>query len=318
VQADTARLRDLIEELEALTTESITADGADLTSLSTRDLVDAMNAEDMRVPLAVAANGEAITRAVDATVERMRRGGRLIYIGAGTAGRIGVLDASECPPTFGTPPGLVVGLIAGGPAAVHTAVEGAEDDPEGARADFDRLALNAADVVVGISASGRTPYVCGALEIARSRGAATIAIAANAGSAIGRIADITIETVVGTEFVSGSTRLKSGTAQKLVVNMLSTLTMIKLGKTYRGFMVDLRATNDKLRARSVRTVAIVTGSDYADAAGALAGVGGDVKRAILMILTGLDAGATVRALEDADGLLGVAIENNAHGKTNRR
>ncbi len=313
MQADTARMRDIIGELEALTTESIIADRADLDALATRDLVDAMNAEDTRVPRAVAENGAAIARAVDAIVERMRRGGRLIYVGAGTAGRVGILDASECPPTFGTPPELVVGLIAGGPVAIHSAVEGAEDDLDGALADFDRLALGPADVVVGISASGRTPYVCGALDAAQHRGALTIAIAANAGSAIGRIADIAIETVVGPEFVAGSTRLKAGTAQKLVVNMLSTLTMIKLGKTYRGIMVDLLATNEKLRARSIRTVAVVTGCDYADAARALAEVGGGVKRAILMILTDLDADATAGALQDAGGLLRVAIENNTHG-----
>ncbi len=310
MQADSARLRDIIVELDTLTTESIISDREDLDALPTRDLVAAMNADDLRVPQAIAESLDDIARAVDAIVERMRRGGRLIYVGAGTAGRIGILDASECPPTFGTPPELVVGLIAGGPTAIHTAVEGAEDDPKGAADDFERLGVGADDVVVGISASGRTLYVCGALEMAHARGALTIALAANANSAIGRIADIAIETVVGPEFISGSTRLKSGTAQKLVVNMLSTLTMIKLGKTYRGVMVDLQATNDKLRARSIRTVALVADCDYAKAEAALDAVGGSVKRAILTVMTGIDPARTTTSLEEAGGLLRVAIEKN--------
>lgn len=303
-----ADLGAVIAELDTLTTEAFDRDRADLDLLDTRALVVAMNAEDRRVAEAVAACGDDIAEAVDAIVARLRRGGRLIYLGAGTAGRVGILDASECPPTFGTPPELVVGLIAGGATAIHTAVEGAEDDPDGVVPDFDRLGVNERDAVVGISASGRTPYVRGALVHARARGALTIAVAANAGSAIGTVADIAIETVVGPEFVAGSTRLKAGTAQKLVANMLTTLTMIKLGKTYRGVMVDLLATNDKLRARSIRTVALVTGCDHAEAERALVEVGGGVKRAILRVLTGLDADATARALDDADGFLRIALD----------
>ncbi|MFT4280196.1 N-acetylmuramic acid 6-phosphate etherase [Microbacterium sp.] len=302
-----ARLGALIAELDTLTTESFDRDRSDLDLLDTRALVTAMNAEDHRVADAVAACGDDIAAAVDGIVARLRRGGRLIYLGAGTAGRVGILDASECPPTFGTPPELVIGLIAGGETAIHTAVEGAEDDPDGALADFDRLGLDERDAVVGISASGRTPYVRGALAHARSRGALTIAVAANADSVIATVADIAIETVVGPEFVAGSTRLKAGTAQKLVANMLTTLTMVKLGKTYRGVMVDLLATNDKLRARSIRTVALVTGCDHAQAERALGEVGGGVKRAILRVLTGMDPAATARALDDADGFLRVAL-----------
>lgn len=307
MQSDTARLRALIGELETLTTESMRVDRADLDELSTRELVEAMNAEDVGVPLAVAGAAAEIARAVDGIVERMRRGGRLFYVGAGTAGRMGVLDASECPPTFGTPPELVIGLIAGGSAAIQDAVEGAEDDPNGSHAEFERLGLGADDAVVGISASGRTPYVLGALERAGSLGALTIAVAANADSAIGALASIAIETTVGPEFVSGSTRLKAGTAQKLVLNMLSTLTMIKLGKTYHGVMVDLRASNEKLRARSIRTVATVTGCDYADAAEALGAVGGSVKEAILVVLTGIAPAQATEALESAGGVLRLAI-----------
>ncbi|WP_287270915.1 MULTISPECIES: N-acetylmuramic acid 6-phosphate etherase [unclassified Microbacterium] len=307
MSSDSPSLRAIISELESLTTESMLVDRADLDTLATRDLVDAMNLEDARVPAAVAAAGDDIARAVDGIADRLRRGGRLIYLGAGTAGRVGVLDASECPPTFGTSPDLVVGMVAGGPGAIQTAVEGAEDDPDGSAADFDRLAVGPMDVVVGISASGRTPYVTGALDRARARGALAISVAANADSVISRHADVAIETVVGPEFVSGSTRLKAGTAQKLVLNMLSTLSMIKLGKTYHGVMVDLQATNEKLHARSVRTVATITGCDYATAADALTAVGGGVKPAILTILTGMPPADTTAALDDAQGILRVAI-----------
>lgn len=311
--SDIDRLNTLIGELETLTTESMQLSRADLDELETRELVDAMNAEDAGVPLAVARAADAITRAVDAIVERMRRGGRLFYVGAGTAGRLGVLDASECPPTFSTPPDLVVGLIAGGQPAIQNAVEGAEDDRTGAFAEFDRYGLCADDVVVGISASGRTPYVCGALVRAGEKGALTVAVAANEGSAIGELADIAIETVVGPEFVSGSTRLKAGTSQKLVLNMLSTLTMIKLGKTYHGVMVDLRASNEKLQARSIRTVASVTGCDHEEALHALAAVGGSVKEAILTLLTGVEPAQASQALAEAGGVLRVAIAATRNG-----
>lgn len=304
---DDSRLTALIEELSRLDTEASTTERGDLDVLDTVELVRSMNAEDRRVPEAVAARADDIAAAVDGIVERFRRGGRLIYIGAGTAGRIGVLDASECPPTFGTDPSMVVGLIAGGETAIRAAVENAEDDSEAAEASLRELGLSDRDTVVGISASGRTPYVVGGLTYAREVGALTVAIASNAGSAIGAAAEIAIEVVTGPEFISGSTRLKSGTAQKLVVNMLTTLSMIKLGKTYRGVMVDLLATNEKLHARSVRTVSQLAGVGADEAAKALLSASGSVKLALLMLATGASADTAAATLRSADGILREAI-----------
>ncbi len=307
VPNDDARLNELLEELSHLATETVTPDRGDLDLLSTTDLVRAMNAEDRTVPDAVATRSTEIAAAVDGITDRFRRGGRLIYFGAGTAGRVGVLDASECPPTFGTDPGMVVGLIAGGEVAIRSAVEDAEDDTEAAAASLRELELSERDTVVGISASGRTPYVVGGLEFAREVGALTIAISSNEGSATGAVADIAIEIVTGPEFVSGSTRLKSGTSQKLVVNMLTTLSMIKLGKTYRGVMVDLIATNEKLRARSVRTVMQLSGAGVDEAAAALGAAGGSVKLALLIVMTGAPIEKAAPALESAGGVLRDAI-----------
>ncbi|MCK2036109.1 N-acetylmuramic acid 6-phosphate etherase [Microbacterium sp. SSW1-49] len=304
---DDTRLTALLSVLEGLGTEASTTERGDLDLFGTVELVQRMNAEDARVPLAVAERTAEIAAAVDGITARFRRGGRLIYIGAGTAGRIGVLDASECPPTFGTDPSMVIGLIAGGETAIRSAVENAEDDADAAEASLRELALAECDTVVGISASGRTPYVVGGLDYARSVGALTVAIASNADSAIGAAAEIAIEVVTGPEFISGSTRLKSGTAQKLVVNMLTTLSMIKLGKTYRGVMVDLQATNEKLHARSIRTVAQLAGVGVDEAADALASARGSVKLAVLMLATGATADASASALADADGILRDAI-----------
>lgn len=301
------RLTELLSVLSSLDTEASTTERGDLDLLETAELVRRMNAEDARVPAAVAERATEIATAIDGITERFRRGGRLIYLGAGTAGRIGVLDASECPPTFGTDPSLVVGLIAGGETAIRSAVENAEDDEDAAEESLRELGLSALDTVVGISASGRTPYVIGGLEFARARGALTVAIASNAGSAIGAAAEIAIEVVTGPEFISGSTRLKSGTAQKLVVNMLTTLSMIKLGKTYHGVMVDLLATNEKLHARSIRTVSQLTGVGTDEAAAALDEAEGSVKLALLMVTTAASAEAAEFALRDADGILRTAI-----------
>ncbi len=307
VPNDPSRLADLLDVLSTLGTEASSTDRGDLDLLDTIELVDRMNAEDRRVPEAVAERRAEIAAAVDGITARFREGGRLIYIGAGTAGRVGVLDASECPPTFGTDPSMVVGLIAGGETAIRSAVENAEDDAEAAGLSLREIGLTERDTVVGISASGRTPYVVGGLEFARGVGALTVAIASNAASDIGAVADIAIEVVTGPEFISGSTRLKSGTAQKLVVNMLTTLSMIKLGKTHRGVMVDLLATNEKLHARSIRTVTELTGSTVDEAAAALASADGSVKLAILMLSTGASADRSAQALRDADGILRVAI-----------
>lgn len=305
--SDPARLTELLEVLSGLATEASTTERGDLDLLDTAELVRRMNAEDQRVPLAVAERADEIARTVDGITERFRRGGRLIYIGAGTAGRIGVLDASECPPTFGTDPSMVVGLIAGGETAIRSAVENAEDDADAAEASLRELGLTDRDTVVGISASGRTPYVVGGLTYARGIGALTAAIASNQNSDIGAAAEIAVEVATGPEFISGSTRLKAGTAQKLVVNMLTTLSMIKLGKTYRGVMVDLLATNEKLHARSVRTVSQLAGVGIEEAASALDAANGSVKLALLVLATGADVERATVALAEADGILREAI-----------
>jgi N-acetylmuramic acid 6-phosphate etherase len=298
---------DLRSELASLTTEAFRPELAGIDQLPTLDLARLMNGEDAGVPAAVAAQLPRIAAAIDAIAERMARGGRLIYAGAGTAGRLGVLDASECPPTFNADPGQVVGLIAGGAEAMVTSVEGAEDSPELARADLDALKAASADTVVGISASGRTPYAIGAVEHARALGALTVGLACNEGSALAAAADHGIEVVVGPELLTGSTRLKSGTAQKLVLNMLSTITMIRLGKTYGNLMVDVRASNDKLRARSHRIVSLATGASDEDIEKALTETGGEVKNAILTILADVDAATAARLLEETDGHLRAAL-----------
>lgn len=274
------------ERLGTLTTESVSAERSDLDVWPTRRLAEAMNAEDMLVPVAVSRQLGAISAAIDAIAVRIRAGGRLIYVGAGTPGRIGIVDASEAPPTFGTDPAEVVAVIAGGESAVFTSVENAEDDAASGRADLLAQGLTAADCVVGVSASGRTPYVAGALSFARETGALTVAVANNEGSTIGDIADHRIEVVVGPEFVSGSTRLKAGTAQKLVLNMISTIVMVKLGKTYGSLMVDLRATNHKLRVRAESTVMRIAGVDAVAARGALQATDYAVKEAVLVLASG--------------------------------
>ncbi|MCW5250800.1 N-acetylmuramic acid 6-phosphate etherase [Streptomyces sp. SHP 1-2] len=302
----------LRDQLETLTTEAFRPELAEIDRMPTLEIARLMNGEDTAVPAAVAARLPEIAAAVDAVAARMSRGGRLVYAGAGTAGRLGVLDASECPPTFNTAPGQVVGLIAGGPEAVVTSVEGAEDSPELARADLDALALTADDTVVGVSASGRTPYAVGAVRYARSLGALTVGLACNSGSELAAAADHGIEVVVGPELITGSTRLKSGTAQKLVLNMLSTITMVRLGKTYGNLMVDVRASNEKLRARSRRIVALATGAADDDIERALDAADGEVKHAILALLADVDAATAARLLEDSRGRLRSALAA-AHG-----
>ena len=270
-----------------------------------------MTADEALVPSAFERAAPQITSAVDAIVDRMRRGGRLIYCGAGTAGRMGVLDASECPPTFGTDPSLVIGLIAGGEDAIQHAIEDAEDDRAAGIRDLAGLELREVDTVVGLSASGRTPYVVAALENARGIGALTIGVACNAGSEVGEIAELRIEVVVGPELVTGSTRLKAGSAQKFVCNALSTLTMVRLGRTYGSLMVNMRATNAKLRARAERTIMLAAGVDGATATGALIAADDSLKEAILMLRTGLDLPAARELLERQDGFLRAAIETAA-------
>ncbi|MEV0182552.1 N-acetylmuramic acid 6-phosphate etherase [Streptomyces sp. NPDC050625] len=299
--------RDLRAELDALTTEAFRPELAGIDRLSTLEIARLMNGEDSGVPGAVAECLPQIAGAIDAIASRMSRGGRLVYAGAGTAGRLGVLDASECPPTFNTEPSEVVGLIAGGPEAMVTSVEGAEDSKELARRDLDALVLTPDDTVVGISASGRTPYAIGAVEHARALGALTVGLACNRDSALAAAAEHGIEVVVGPELITGSTRLKAGTAQKLVLNMLSTITMVRLGKTFGNLMVDVRASNDKLRARSRRIVALATGAPDEEIEKALSESGGEVKNAILTILAGVDGPTAARLLEESGGHLRAAL-----------
>ncbi|CAL9471863.1 N-acetylmuramic acid 6-phosphate etherase [Streptomyces sp. enrichment culture] len=302
-----SRDRDLRSQLETLTTEAFRPELADVDRLPTPEIARLMNAEDASVAGAVAEQVPAIAAAIDAVAERMARGGRLVYAGAGTAGRLGVLDASECPPTFNTDPARVVGLIAGGPQAMVNPVEGAEDSAELAESDLAALGITADDTVVGVSASGRTPYAIGAVAYARVRGALTVGLSCNRGSALAAAAEHGIEVVVGPEFLTGSTRLKAGTAQKLVLNMISTITMIRLGKTYGNLMVDVRASNEKLRARSRRIVAQVTGADDEAVERALAATDGEVKNAILVLLAGVDGPTAARLLDAAGGHLRAAL-----------
>ncbi|GAA4686748.1 N-acetylmuramic acid 6-phosphate etherase [Streptomyces chumphonensis] len=300
--------RELRAQLDALTTEAFRPELAEIDRLPTLEIAGLMNGEDAGVPAAVAARLPQIADAIDAASRRMADGGRLVYAGAGTAGRLGVLDASECPPTFNTAPGDVVGLLAGGADAFATPVEGAEDRPELAAADLDALKLTAADTVVGVSASGRTPYAVGAVRHARAVGALTIGLACNADSALARAADHGIEIVTGPELLTGSTRLKAGTAQKLVLNMISTITMIRLGKTYGNLMVDVRASNAKLHARSRRILTLATDADDAAVEAALAACSGEVKPALLMLLTGSDAATAARLLAETGGHLRPALD----------
>lgn len=296
---------ELRSTLETLSTERVDPAFADLDLLSTVDQVALMTEQGIVAAQAVAAEGASIARAIDGIVDRLHRGGRLVYIGAGTAGRMGVLDASEIPPTFGTDPSLVLGVIAGGEHALRNAVENAEDDVEAGAEAASRLGPD--DAIVGISASGRTPYVSGALRAARERGAFTVSLACNRDAEISQGVDVAIEVVVGPEVVAGSTRLKAGTAQKLVLNAISTVAMVQSGKVYGNLMVDVQSTNEKLRARAERTVMHATGCSPEKAAEALSTAGGSVKLAIALVETGVDADVARAALEQAGGNLRQAL-----------
>jgi N-acetylmuramic acid 6-phosphate etherase len=277
-------------------------------ALPALEIVRLINAEDSRVPEAVDREAGNIARAVEAIADRLRAGGRLVYSGAGTSGRLGVLDASECPPTFSTPPEMVVGLIAGGYGALTRAIEGAEDHPEAGVADLQQINFSARDVLVGIATSGRTPYVIGGLRYAREIGAFAIGLACNDGSALADVADLMITPVVGPEVISGSTRMKAGTATKLVLNTLTTGAMVLLGKTYGNLMVDLKATNTKLVARTRRIVAELTGLTEDAAEQQLARCGGELKTAVVAQLHGVSAEVARELLATAGGQLRVALE----------
>ncbi len=296
-----------IAALSSSLTESRNPLSEQIDTLSTFDMLNMINAEDARVAQAVAVVLPQIAEAVDKISERMRHGGRLIYVGAGTSGRLGALDAAECPPTYNTPPGLVVALLAGGPRALTESIEGAEDDAlAGAQAIID-LYVTERDSIVGIAASGATPYVLGALEAAMNAGALTISLACNHPSPIAELAQIAIAPLVGPEVITGSTRMKAGTAQKLVLNMLSTGVMVRLGKTYGNLMVDLQAKNTKLKRRAVRIVCEATGLDFSVAEELLAACDGDVKTAIVAALTGVEPHEARRRLTEAGQIVRAAI-----------
>ena len=277
------------DTLGTLRTEQVDAKFHMLDVMSVSELLSAMNESDAEVPKAVALQLPTIERAIDGVVDRMMQGGRLIYIGAGTSGRLGVLDAAECGPTFSVSEDQVLALIAGGDSALRLPAEGAEDNPENGVTDLKSQKITARDSVVGIAASGRTPYVLGALAYAKEIGALTIGLTCNPNSEISKIVDCAIEIDSGPELLAGSTRLKSGTAQKLVLNMISTITMVRLGKTFGNLMVDLQITNGKLKDRAIRIVEKATGASRTIAEKALGDSGHEVKVAILMLLLDIDA-----------------------------
>ncbi|MDR9831132.1 N-acetylmuramic acid 6-phosphate etherase [Vibrio sp. FNV 38] len=297
----------LLNTLSQLISEERNPNTMDLDRLNTLDLVTKINQEDKLVPLAIELELPNIAQAVDAISQAFRQGGRLIYCGAGTSGRLGILDASECPPTFGVDEEMVVGLIAGGHEAIFRAQEGAEDSTDLGKQDLIKQHLTERDVVVGIAASGRTPYVIGALDYASTLGAKTIALSCNPGSAIAQCADIAISPVVGPEALTGSTRMKSGTAQKLVLNILTTASMVKIGKSYQNLMVDVKATNEKLVARAIRIVMQATDCNKEQATNALQQCQFEVKTAILIQLTGLSCDQARAKIQQTSGFLGDAI-----------
>ncbi len=296
------------QAFSGLETEKINASSADIDRMSALEMVQVMNAEDAKVAAAVQQELPQVARAIEVIAERMRRGGRLIYFGAGTSGRLGALDAAECPPTFNLPQEKVVGCIAGGEFALWQSVEDLEDSVEAGRADAAKVVVTDADAVVGIAASGRTPYVLGAIAYAKEQGALTIGLACNKQTPLEQEVEIMIAPVVGPEVISGSTRLKAGTAQKMVLNMLSTGTMILLGKTFGNLMVDVQATNRKLRRRAITIVQQATGLDALAAEALLEASDGEVKTAILVGRAGLEPQLARERLAQHGGILRAALE----------
>jgi N-acetylmuramic acid 6-phosphate etherase len=298
----------LAEQLGKLLTEQRNLRSMQLDSLSTEGILRLINSEDKLVPLAVEREIPYIAAGVELIVHSLKHGGRLLYFGAGTSGRLGVVDASECPPTFGIEPDLVVGVIAGGRAAMFRSQEGAEDNEEQARKDVDAQAVGAADTVCGIAASRRTPYVVAAVQRARARGAKTIYVTTNPRREFDLEVDVAICPEVGPEVLMGSTRMKSGTAQKLVLNMLTTTTMVRLGKVYENMMIDLQLTNQKLVERSKRIVMMATGVEYETAAKVLEQAGGHVKTALVMIGAHVSADEARARIARSEGFVRAAIE----------
>jgi N-acetylmuramic acid 6-phosphate etherase len=294
--------------LDELVTESRLPETADYDELTTQELVALFNREDAVVPAAVAAVSDELVAALDAIFDRLRNGGRLVYVGAGTSGRLAELDASECESTFSTEPGRVVALVAGAGLATAAERDAAEDDPQAGAGAVQAIGVSARDAVVGVSASGRTPFVVGALEAAASAHAATVCIVSVPDSELSRIAQHEIAVVVGPEVVSGSTRLKAGTAQKLVLNAISTISMVRLGKTYGDLMVDVAGTNEKQRARARRAVRLATGADEDGVDEALAAADGSAKVAIVSLLAGVDANSARARLRESGGNVRRALQ----------
>ncbi|SET30282.1 N-acetylmuramic acid 6-phosphate etherase [Thorsellia anophelis] len=295
-------------DLQSMITESRNPSSSDIDTVSTVEMLKIINAEDKKVPIAVEKILPEITTVVDIIVDRFKHGGRLVYIGAGTSGRLGILDASECPPTYGTSPGQVIAFIAGGEKAILHAVENAEDKPELGVQDLKSIDFNKNDVLIGIAASGRTPYVKGALEYANELGATTAYLGCNPKGELATIAKINLVPVVGPEVITGSSRMKAGTAQKLVLNMLTTGSMIKSGKVYGNLMVDVESTNEKLVARQKKIVMDATECSYEVAEKALNEADGHCKTAIVMVLTNQDANIARSLLAKHNGFIRAAIE----------
>ena len=296
------------ERMASLTTELRNPNSMKVDALPVPDILELINKEDRQVADAVAEELENIAAAVDLVVESLRSGGSLIYIGAGTSGRLGVLDAAECPPTFSTEPGMVQGIIAGGADALTRSIEGAEDNPEDGKKAIADKSVNGNDVVFGIATSGRTPYVLGALEEAESLGAKTVFLSCNAVEEGNIAADVIITPLVGPEVITGSTRMKSGTATKLVLNMITTTAMIKLGKVYSNLMVDLKAVNNKLVDRACRILETLTGIDYAAAEMLLEDAEMNLKTALVMQIAGLKRETALRKLDEAGGIVREAVD----------
>ena len=290
-----------------MTTETRNKETMDLDTLSALEILQIMNREDEKIPSAIRPHLGEIAQVVEWGKASLRQGGRIFYLGAGTSGRLGVLDASECPPTFGVSKDTVIGLIAGGEKAFTTAVEGAEDSLDCAQKDLAARSLSAKDLVIGLAASGRTPYVIGGLEYAKKKGCHTAAISCNADTPLSHAAELGIEVIVGPEILTGSTRLKAGTAQKMILNMISTAVLVGMGKVYQNLMVDVVQTNEKLRLRANTIVMEATGADRSAAEAALQAAGGSCKTAIVMILAGCTCQEAEKRLAQADGFVRKAL-----------
>ncbi|HAQ08852.1 MAG TPA: N-acetylmuramic acid 6-phosphate etherase [Bacillus bacterium] len=301
--------------ISKLNTEQQNPKTLNIDLMTTEDIITVINQEDTLVPNVIARQVPVIAEVVDRIIAAFKQGGRLIYVGAGTSGRLGIIDASECPPTFGTDPGLIVGVIAGGKEAMTEAIEGVEDDTQQGKADMEDISVSANDIVIGIAASGRTPYTIGALENAKQLGALTVSIVCSKDSEMEKISDYTIAAVVGPEVITGSTRMKAGTAQKLILNMLTTASMVKMGKVYGNLMVDVQMTNEKLHSRAANIVKMATGASDEEARAAIKEQNYHTKAAILQIITGLQGTEAKSLLEKHDGYLREAISEYYNSST---